>query len=397
MMKNAIIQLAKQNILCSFKGLLLMLAILLLTSCASFIPTSGPSRVAIADYAQQLENKTLLIDVDNQLIRRITKQPRLFSDIWQAKAHNGALGIGDVVTVTIWESPPAILFLGPVDQTGSGTAHVTELPQQMIDQTGSIRIPFVGFVMAQGKTPSQLGIDIGKALTGKANQPQVLVSLVSNFSTEVTVIRDGKSICMPLTTRGERILDALAVIGGPTDLVHQTSLQLTRGEQVAALPLTQIINNPSQNILLQGGDIVSILNQPLSFVILGATGKNQEMAFENEGITLAQALGRTGGLNDNRANAQGIFIFRYESPENLAYVHFDAENKPLKIADRQPVVYRIDLSNPDGFFHMQDFMLQDKDILYVANAPATEMQKFLRAVLGWLSPAMSVTSAANNM
>lgn len=374
------------------KGLLFLIVIVLFSSCSSFIPRSGPSSGAIERHVQQLENNISLVDVDSKLILQLKKQTPLFSDLWQAEAYDGTLGVGDVVKVTIWEAPPALLFLGQVDVTGSGTAHVTELPPQIIDQTGTIRIPFVGLIPAIGKTPAKLGVDICTALRGKANQPQVLVSLANNFSSEVIVIRDGKATNMTLTTKGERIMDAVTTIGGPPGLVHQTSLQLTRGDQVCAVPLTQIINDPRQNILLHAGDVVSILNQPLSFVILGAAGRNQEVAFENEGITLAEALGRTGGLSDNRANARGLFIFRYESDENPT---FDTDQEHLEIASRKAIVYHVDLLNPDSFFHIQNFMLQDKDILYVSNAPATELQKFLRAILGWLSPSISVANTVN--
>ena len=45
---------------------------------------------------------------------------------------------------------------------------------------------------------------------------------------------------------------------------------------------------------------------------LGSTGRNEEINFEAQGITLAQALARAGGLNDARSDARGVFIFRFE-------------------------------------------------------------------------------------
>ena len=230
-------------------------------------------------------------------------------------------------------------------------------------------------------------------MKNKANQPQVIVSLIHNYSAVVTVVRDGKSIQMPLSAKGERILDAITAIGGVSESVHKTSLQLTRGSQVHTLPLIKIINDPLQNITLQPGDILTTLYQPLNFVVLGATGKNQELSFEADGITLAQALGRIGGLNDNRANAKGIFIFRYETRDNISSI--TSLNHQLYNQPKLPVVYRIDLQNPESFFYVQNFMVQDKDILYVSNAPATEMQKFFRAVFSWLSPVVSTVSAVN--
>jgi polysaccharide export outer membrane protein len=42
-----------------------------------------------------------------------------------------------------------------------------------------------------------------------------------------------------------------------------------------------------------------------------------------------------------------------------------------------PVIYQIDLSNAGSFFLASQFMLQDKDLIYVSTAPAREYNKFL--------------------
>ncbi|MGR5342328.1 sugar ABC transporter substrate-binding protein, partial [Vibrio astriarenae] len=83
-------------------------------------------------------------------------------------------------------------------------------------------------------------------------------------------------------------------------------IQVTRGNTVQTLPLQTIIRDPHQNVPLRAGDVVTALFQPLSFTALGATGKNQEINFEAQGITLAQAIARAGGLEDSRSDAQGV-------------------------------------------------------------------------------------------
>jgi hypothetical protein len=42
-----------------------------------------------------------------------------------------------------------------------------------------------------------------------------------------------------------------------------------------------------------------------------------------------------------------------------------------------PVVYTINLKDPASFFVAQNFPMRNKDVLYVANAQANELQKFL--------------------
>jgi polysaccharide export outer membrane protein len=54
-----------------------------------------------------------------------------------------------------------------------------------------------------------------------------------------------------------------------------------------------------------------------------------------------------------------------------------------------PVVYRIDLRDPRSFFVMQSFPISNKDVLYVSNAPAAELQKFLNLVFSVAYPVLS--------
>ena len=93
----------------------------------------------------------------------------------------------------------------------------------------------------------------------------------------------------------------------------------------------------------QAGDVVTALFQPLSFTVLGATGKNEEINFEAQGITLAQALARAGGLQDSRSDAKGVFIFRFEPANALKWPKQPAATTP---EGKVPVIYRIDLKNP---------------------------------------------------
>jgi polysaccharide export outer membrane protein len=224
-------------------------------------------------------------------------------------------------------------------------------------------------------------------LKAKANQPQVLVRVTRNVSSNVTVVGEvSSSTRMPLTARGERLLDALAAAGGVRQSVNKMTLQLTRGSKALSLPLDLIIRDPSQNIALQPGDVVTALHQPMSFTVLGATGKNEEVSFEAQGISLTQALGRSGGLQDARADARGVFVFRLEEAPALDWPGTVMTTPDGKV----PVIYRIDLRDPASFFVAQSFPVRDKDVLYVSNAPAAELQKFLNIVTSIAAPVLGV-------
>lgn len=376
-----------------------LVATSVLTGCAglySTLPTAGPSTKQVEENTNLLSSAGIqIIDVNDGVARKVLASRRLdlFSETFIASSRASYfVGAGDVIEVSVWEAPPASLFgSGAVDpRSGPSTTRVTALPEQMVNSDGAINIPFVGQIQAAGKNPQQIETEIVNRLKGKANQPQVLVRVIRNNTANVTVVGEvTSSTRMPLTARGERLLDALAAAGGTRQPVGKMTLQITRGDQVKALPLDTIIRDPRQNIVLQPGDVITSLFQPLSFTVLGATGKNEEINFEAQGISLAQALARSGGLQDARADAQGVFIFRLESP---AAVDAGFKQSATTPEGTIPVIYRINLKDPSMFFVAQGFPVQNKDILYVSNAPAAELQKFLNLVVSAIYPIANVIS-----
>lgn len=393
------------NIMCHRRARLSLVtaAALLASGCSTFqtwLPSSGPSTQQV-EKADSFSSAVIpagvrIVDVTDGVARRVTASQRrlLFSESLPAAARtNLVIGAGDVLEVSIWEAPPASLFGGGTldPRTGPSTSRATALAEQMVNSAGQINIPFAGAIMAAGNSPQQIEAEIVQRLKGKANQPQVLVRVVKNATSNVTVVGEfTSSTRMPITAMGERLLDAVAAAGGVRQPVGKMTVQITRGNSVQSLPLETIIQDPLQNIKLQPGDVITALFQPASFTVLGATGKNEELNFEAQGITLAQALARAGGLQDTRADARGVFIFRFENPAALG-VAVDA-NTLTTPEGKIPVVYRVDLKDPGTFFVAQGFPMRNKDVMYVSNAPAAELQKFLGIIGSVVFPISSVRS-----
>ena len=366
------------------------LAILALSACA-FLPTSGPSRKEVQTGAGR---GIQIVDVNDGVAHRLLEShaSRLLSDALSgAPGNSEVVGPGDVLEVSIWEAPPATLFSLT---TGSSPpslgmpssvvpSNAATLPAQTIASDGTIYVPFAGNTLVTGKSLREIEAEITRKLRGRAHEPQVLVRLIANNTAYVTVVGDvNNSVRMPLTPRGEHLLDALAVAGGTKTPVEKMTLQVTRGDGVYSLPLETVIRDPRQNIPLRAGDVVTALFQPFSFTALGATGKSDEINFEARGISLAQALARSGGLVDTRSNAEGVFIFRFESKQALGF----SADVPTTPDGRVPVIYRVDLKDPRSFFVAQSFPMENKDVLYIANAPGSELQKFLNLLLSTIYP-----------
>ncbi|MFO1337530.1 MAG: polysaccharide biosynthesis/export family protein [Burkholderiaceae bacterium] len=364
----------------------------LVAACSQF-PTSGPSANSVRsppaiEATAAVPGVIQVVEINEAVVSRLlASQPKSeFAETFgNAVPTSQIIGTGDVLEVVIWETPPAALFGTAVpDQRIAATSVPTSLPAQMVDREGMITIPFGGRIQAAGTTPSALASAIVQALKGKANQPQAMVRVVQNVSSTVTVVGEvNANVRMPITAGGERLLDALAAAGGVRQPVSKVALQLTRGAKFQSMPLEAVIRDPRQNIALKPGDVVTALFQPLSFTALGATGRQDEVPFEAQGISLAQALGRIGGLIDSRSDVRGIFIFRFEPRDNLDWPRQPVATTP---DGNVPVVYQLDLSDPRSFFAMQGFPMRHHDLVYVSNAPVAELQKFLNVVFSITYP-----------
>jgi polysaccharide biosynthesis/export protein len=364
--------------------------------CAGLLPTIGPSRSQI-DNSRQGPNATAIqiVDIDENAIRQLLamREMRMFSEtLGNKRIASRTVGAGDVLEVSIWEAAPATLFgvASPSASASAGiaTSRPTTLPEQPVDDDGFIVVPFAGRIPAAGKTLTEIEAAVAGRLHGKANQPEVLVRMTRNLSSNATVVGEvNASTRVPLVPGNERLLDAIAAAAGVRQPVNKMTIQITRAENVYSLPLETIIRDPKQNVPLLPGDVVTALFQPYSFTALGATGKNEEVSFETQGITLAQALARSGGLIDARSNARGVFIFRFEPKNALAWRH---EPVMVTAQDMVPTVFRIDLSDPASFFLIQSFPMENRDVLYVSNAPITEIQKFLNVLFSVAYPILAV-------
>ena len=133
--------------------------------------------------------------------------------------------------------------------------------------------------------------------------------------------------------------------------------------------------------MLRPGDVLTAVAQPLSFTALGATGKNEEIQFEAKGITLAQALARSGGLIDLRASNRGVYVFRFEAGRSGGA--------------QQPVIYHVDLSEAASFFIAKTFPISDGDVLYVSSAKGAELQKFVNILSSVAFPTLSAAATAS--
>lgn len=320
---------------------------------------------------------------------------------------------GDTIGVTVYEQPGSTLFAGTVPPLMTGSPglpapQATTLPLQVVEPDGAVSVPYVGRVRVVGRTPSQAAASIQQSLESQTVRPQVVVSLVSNSSNTVSVGGEvNKAGLMPLTLRGERLLDAVAWGGGPKFSSVQMDLRLMRGRQVFSLPLQEIMSNPEDNIVVQPNDNVVLVHNPKTFLVMGATAKVNQYPFEVENVSLAEAIARAGGGIDTTTNLAAIYLFRYE-PGSVARAVLGADPQAvdtkyvtprvsgLNNDARVPVMYRVDLTQADGYFFAQQLRLHDKDVVFMATAEAAQFLKIMAIVRSITGTYYDLTRSTNN-
>ena len=376
-----------------------VLSILLLSVAGcSALPGSGPSRIAAQSGPEDVSaDGYLVVDIDEHVVSSLRSRadPSLTSLSDYKAASAPVIGIGDVIRVTLWEAAPGNLFT-TVSTAGAntiGSVGGTTIPDQVVPRTGTINVPFAGDIRAVGKQAREVEKSIVERLRNKAVDPQVLVNVIKSTDNSVTVAGDAVAGGqVQLGPNNERILEAIAVTGGIRTPVHDTFVSLTRGAKVITVPYMTLTSSPAENIRLSPRDVVFLYAHKRTYTVFGAAGHNAEVAFDAPTVTLAQAVARVGGLDDDKADATGVYVFRFESP---GVVPLLAPDKPVSGASRLPVIYRLNLRDPKGLFFAQSFHMREGDTIYVSNAAGAEFTKFLRILGTVVAPAVSGATIYN--
>lgn len=383
-------------------GMLVVLVAIGLGGCSS-LPTAGPTTKQVVGRAADEQTLYDLIEVDNRVVKALATRPAQslrtrFRDF--GRPPSPEIGVGDSLSVAIWEAAGGGLFgttetaPGAVQAGTPGGGRNITLPEQVVAQDGSISVPYAGRIRAAGRTPYEVQREIQDALSTKAIEPQAVVTITKSTSNTVTVLGDiVNGIQIPLSIRGDRLLEVIAIAGGAKAPVYETTLRLTRNGVTVSEPLDRLVADPSENIYAWPGDVITLVRAPATFLVFGAipgggvAGTNSEINFGGDRLDLARAMAKAGGLEDTRADPSGVFLFRFETTSMVRTL--GAPILTSESSSTSPVLYHLDLRDPESYFLAKRFPMQEGDIIYVANAEATDWQKFLNLVAAASAPVIT--------
>jgi polysaccharide export outer membrane protein len=368
----------------------------------SWLPAMGPTANTVVDKAQEDNGQARydIVDVNDQVVATLLKRPaETFSAAFAQYAipPEQTVAVGDALTISIWEGGSGTLFGETMAvegaMTSTGSRGVT-IPTQVVPRDGKISVPFAGRLPVVGRTAAEVQERIRRALRGKTQDPQVLVSIAESLFNSVTVSGEVvKGTLVMLSPRGEHILDVIASAGGVSAPTYDVFVMLTRGGVEVTIPYQALVEIPTENIYAWPGDVLTLIRRPHTFEAFGAAGKVAQIEFDQPTLSLTEALGKSGGLSDEKADPMGVFLLRHEP---LAIARTLAPLSPAFDAQATvPVVYHFDFSDVNSYLLAERFSVEDKDVLYIAPARSDAISKFFALISEFTSPIVSGAVVSN--
>jgi polysaccharide export outer membrane protein len=345
------------------------------------LPHDGPSMDAVRKDAAAPGSRYSLVELDarsSAIVGAAPGRPLASLSPVSSNARIDLIGVGDGLAVTIYERGLGALFSSGVGVTGEVHSATNTLPTLWVDGAGDIALPFGGRVRVAELTTAQAERAIEAALRGKAVQPQVVVNIAQNVSSSVTVMGEVRNPGRYVLADGaDRLLDVVAQAAGPTKASDDIRVEVARGPATASISMAQLLRDDASNVRLAPRDQVRLVYHPRKFSIFGALSRTAEYAIEDERLTLAGALGRAGGLDAATANATSVMLFRFERPEVAAALGVTAPPSPKGV----PIVYHLNLRNPEGLFVANQFEVEPDDLIYVPRSGLVEAKQFIDVIV----------------
>lgn len=366
-------------------------AFMLLAGCAA-IPSSGPTGSALRTQITNPSATLPITLVSVHGMNDIPSSPRpapVFSESYTPPAPTELVGQGDVLDISVYETGVSLFGGG---NGGSGTAAIApsgfdpsargqKFPPFRVSDAGTINFPFVGEVVVAGRTTDQIEALLRRALKGKSQNPQVLVSIAQGLTNSVIIggdVRNPGRLVLP--TNRESLSDVVALSGGNTGELKDILVRIQRAGTYGEFRLSDILSQPEQDIRVFPADRILLVRAPQSFSVLGAAGRNDQIAFPAPALSLVEAISLSGGSNPNAGDPRAIFVFRnIKGPDGTD----------------TPTVYHFNMMEASSYILAQRFRMQDKDVLYVGNAEANQPTKLVQIISQLFFPLITLGQVIN--
>lgn len=363
----------------------------------STLPTSGPYSDDIRSLRTESGPAYALVSLNPDSIAVLHRfEPKGLAGAFTDRRPPASIvfGIGDIVSVTIFEAAAGGLFIPA--EAGVRPGNFVTIPEQAVDNDGFITVPYAGQIKAAGRTALDIQRAIVERIGNRAIEPQAVVSMSSQRTSLISVLGEVNAPARyPASASGaeDRVLDAITRAGGIRGQGFETWVMLERAGKRATVPFENLVYAPQNNIYVRPGDRVYVYREQQKFMAFGASGQTGEFNFDAWRINLAEAVGKAGGLLDSQADPGAVFLYRREPREVAAQLGIDVS---LYQNETIPVIFSINLRDPGGFFLATKVVMKNQDIIFVSNAKSVEVTKFLQYLRVIMATSGDAVALSNN-
>ena len=348
-----------------FIGRFLAPLLMFLASCTTVPGTNISGNTFVLP--RELANPTLsveatLIKLTPSIVSSLTPRELDTAPTWNQSEpgeYEYQIGVGDVLSIVVWDHPELTAPFGSFNDV--------QEQGNVVREDGSIFYPFVGDLSVEGKTASDVQRELASKLANFIESPQLDVRVVTYRSQRFFVTgRVEKPGTFPVTDVPVRVLEALGLAGGILPEADLFDVTLSRGNASFNIPLFDILyqGDLTGNALLMNGDVLHIAPNELRRVfVMGEVVRPSTLPMTNREMSLTQALGEVGGIQEARADGRGVYVIRNSEFEDLIDV------------------YQLDMSEAWALALGDEFILQPRDIVYVSAAPITRWNRWVSNVL----------------
>jgi polysaccharide biosynthesis/export protein len=282
----------------------------------------------------------------------------------------------DVLQIIVWDHPE-LSTSAPV----AGSSISGDIAGHLVDRSGFIFFPYVGELYVANKTIAEIRQELTTSLSKFIPAPQLDVRVSAYRSKRVFVLGQVENAgAVTLNDIPMRVLDAITMSDGITESADLSNVKLIRDGKAIDIDLGEIYfnGNLKQNYLLQNEDIIQVPGtDKRKIYMVGEFRKPIAFGVGYDKVTLADAIAKADGFNENTANANYVLIFRM-------------------LEEEKPVIYLFNANVPEHMLLSTQFVLEPHDIVYVPPTGLTQWSRIVQQILPTLNTLARLTVAARN-